>query len=226
MISANGGLPAHRYTPQVTQRWPQGSEPASHRALFRFLLCCVVSWYAVSSRGPVCRVVLVVSGFPALPPLPPLLPLLLRPLLPSGPASCCDLGCGAVLSYCAACLAVCCCLRRFLLCGAPLSCLPYLVLCVVALLFLVVSCWARLPAVVFCWCVLSLVSLPGRVACCPVLWCGFLVVPCSLVLCPVVLCFCMLLCCGAVLSVLLCWWCLYGLCPVLGRGAALPCCAA
>ena len=30
MISANGGLPAHRYTPQVTQRWPRGSEPASH----------------------------------------------------------------------------------------------------------------------------------------------------------------------------------------------------
>ena len=29
MISANGGLPAHRYTPQVTQRWPGGSEPAS-----------------------------------------------------------------------------------------------------------------------------------------------------------------------------------------------------
>ena len=29
MISANGGLPAHRYTPQVTQRWPQWSEPAS-----------------------------------------------------------------------------------------------------------------------------------------------------------------------------------------------------
>ena len=29
MISANGGLPAHRYTPQVTPRWPQGSEPAS-----------------------------------------------------------------------------------------------------------------------------------------------------------------------------------------------------
>ena len=32
MISANGGLPAHRYTPQVTQRWPRGSEPASERA--------------------------------------------------------------------------------------------------------------------------------------------------------------------------------------------------
>ena len=29
MISANGSLPAHRYTPQVTQRWPRGSEPAS-----------------------------------------------------------------------------------------------------------------------------------------------------------------------------------------------------
>ena len=29
MIAANGGLPAHRYTPQVTQRWPPGSEPAS-----------------------------------------------------------------------------------------------------------------------------------------------------------------------------------------------------
>ena len=29
MISANGGLPANRFTPQVTQRWPRGSEPAS-----------------------------------------------------------------------------------------------------------------------------------------------------------------------------------------------------
>ena len=33
MISANGGLPAHRYTPQVTQRWPRGSEPASDGVL-------------------------------------------------------------------------------------------------------------------------------------------------------------------------------------------------
>ena len=32
MISANGGLPAHRYTPQVTPRWPRGSEPASLKA--------------------------------------------------------------------------------------------------------------------------------------------------------------------------------------------------
>ena len=29
MISANGGLPVHRYTPQVTPEWPRGSEPAS-----------------------------------------------------------------------------------------------------------------------------------------------------------------------------------------------------
>ena len=33
MISANGGFPAHRYTPQVTQRWPRGSEPASMKCL-------------------------------------------------------------------------------------------------------------------------------------------------------------------------------------------------
>ena len=33
MISANGGLPAHRYTPQVTPRWPRGSEPASSAVL-------------------------------------------------------------------------------------------------------------------------------------------------------------------------------------------------
>ena len=35
MISANGCLPAHRYTPQVTQRWPRGSEPALARGA-----CC------------------------------------------------------------------------------------------------------------------------------------------------------------------------------------------
>ena len=29
MISAHGGWPAHRYTPQVTRRWLRGSEPAS-----------------------------------------------------------------------------------------------------------------------------------------------------------------------------------------------------
>ena len=39
MISANGGLPAHRYTPQVTPRWPRGSEPASVCGVV-----CTVSW--------------------------------------------------------------------------------------------------------------------------------------------------------------------------------------
>ena len=45
MISADGGLPAHRYTPEVTQRWPQGSEPASHRCA-RSVGCvaCALSW--------------------------------------------------------------------------------------------------------------------------------------------------------------------------------------
>ena len=33
MISANGGLPAHRYTPQVTPRWPRGSELASKKTV-------------------------------------------------------------------------------------------------------------------------------------------------------------------------------------------------
>ena len=44
MISANGGLPAHRYTPQVTPRWPRGSEPASQAGFFSsFLLQCKVA---------------------------------------------------------------------------------------------------------------------------------------------------------------------------------------
>ena len=33
MISAKGGLLAYRYTPQVTPRWPRGSEPASEIAV-------------------------------------------------------------------------------------------------------------------------------------------------------------------------------------------------
>ena len=39
MILANGGLLAHRYTPQVTQRWPRGSELASSP----FSECCIRS---------------------------------------------------------------------------------------------------------------------------------------------------------------------------------------
>ena len=42
MISANGGLPAHRYTPQVTQRWPQGSETASPPFSERFICSEVI----------------------------------------------------------------------------------------------------------------------------------------------------------------------------------------
>ena len=38
MISANGGLLAHRYTPQVTPRWPRGSEPASAATVGMLLL--------------------------------------------------------------------------------------------------------------------------------------------------------------------------------------------
>ena len=49
MISANGGLPAHRYTPQVTPGWPRGSEPASvgpHHYWRRAWWALVVSWFA------------------------------------------------------------------------------------------------------------------------------------------------------------------------------------
>ena len=38
MISANGGLPAHRYTLQVTPGWPRGSEPASKLSFEDFSL--------------------------------------------------------------------------------------------------------------------------------------------------------------------------------------------
>ena len=43
MISANGGLPAHRYTPQVTQRWPRGSEPASHQYPVRLAFALTIN---------------------------------------------------------------------------------------------------------------------------------------------------------------------------------------
>ena len=42
MISANGGLPAHRYTPQVTPRWPRGSEPASLHAVIFIIIICLI----------------------------------------------------------------------------------------------------------------------------------------------------------------------------------------
>ena len=55
MISANGGLPAHRYTPQVTQRWPRGSKPASAASHH--------SWLGSAGRGGGC---LRGWGFPVL----------------------------------------------------------------------------------------------------------------------------------------------------------------
>ena len=45
MISANGGLPVHRYTPQVTPRWPRGSEPASVMGQRHPLQFILAYWY-------------------------------------------------------------------------------------------------------------------------------------------------------------------------------------
>ena len=47
MLSANGGLPAHRYTPQVTPRWPRGSEPASIFRRFARSCSCAPPFYAL-----------------------------------------------------------------------------------------------------------------------------------------------------------------------------------
>ena len=59
MISANGGLPAHRYTPQVTQRWPRGSEPASPGGAYPSLAPSQPLGAGPSRRPS--------HGFPALP---------------------------------------------------------------------------------------------------------------------------------------------------------------
>ena len=86
MISANGGLPAHRYTPQVTQRWPRESKLASSGFVLRCrLLCCAVSLGAVLRRvsarcsarrcAVLCRLVLLRSF---------------------GAVACCDVPSGAV----------------------------------------------------------------------------------------------------------------------------------
>ena len=55
MISANGGLPAHRYTPQVTQRWPRGSEPASPHRTRRCPCACAPRSLACATRSPPAR---------------------------------------------------------------------------------------------------------------------------------------------------------------------------
>ena len=51
MISANGGLPAHRYTPQVTQGWPQGSEQASTMLLSCIFVSLSFSFVSVVMEG-------------------------------------------------------------------------------------------------------------------------------------------------------------------------------
>ena len=65
MISANGGLLAHRYTPQVTQRWPRGSEPAS--AWVRFGGRSPPGWVLLgtASRAVVMWLWRALSGFEA-----------------------------------------------------------------------------------------------------------------------------------------------------------------
>ena len=154
-----------------------------------------------------------------------LLPSLSDLLLLRGLVSCSVVGCGAVWLCCAACAAVCCRLHRFLLCGALSSwCAGWC-----SVLVRVVS-GCPLLGLFVCCCLLVAVFVAGvpawprgLLSCC-LLW--IVVVPCSLVLCPIVLCFRAVLCCGALLSILLCWWCLFILCPVFGQGAGWPCCAA
>ena len=180
-------------------------------------LCRLLVWSAAS----VC-IALVLSGYSTLPP-PLLLPLVSGLLLRLVRFFCAVLGCDDVSFCCAACPAMCCCLRCFVLCGAPPSGLSWLVLLPVVsgclLLGPVVRCHlleAPLVAVVPAW-------PRGLVPCCVP---SSVVEPCSPVLCPVVPWFALVLCCGGLLSVLLFWWCLFILCPVLGRSAALPYCAA
>ena len=59
MVLANGGLPAHRYTPQVTPRWPRGSEPASYLSVscggfFSYACRLFVRSLSHSARAAVC----------------------------------------------------------------------------------------------------------------------------------------------------------------------------
>ena len=68
MISANGGLPAHRYTPQVTPRWPRGSEPASGCGLplvwvCVWFVCAVVGLSPVLAEVPECEFPPLLAGF-------------------------------------------------------------------------------------------------------------------------------------------------------------------
>ena len=84
MISANGGLPAHRYTPQVTPRWPRGSEldspPPSARpprnTAYHFVRPSPLSTDSTTQRppsqalqtGPAPRLFSETNPFPPSPP--------------------------------------------------------------------------------------------------------------------------------------------------------------
>ena len=81
MISANGGLPAHRYTPEVTPRWPRGSEPAS-RVPWALALC-VVCFVGLALLGSPCALAFFVlpGRWPLSGGCPPPSLLLLLPFL-------------------------------------------------------------------------------------------------------------------------------------------------
>ena len=140
---------------------------------------------------------LVVSGSPALPPPPCFCPCFracwccLGPCY--GPLSCSVPGCGAGLFCCAACRALCCCLRRSLLCGPLLKGLRRLVPCIVACCFCVLvaatgcpllsfggllgrwcSCLAAWPAALLYAVVCRGVQLPSAMSCGAVFPCGAL----------------------------------------------------
>ena len=54
MISANGGLPAHRYTPQVTQGWPRGPNrlhKREQRQSEAYWQLMIRNWKSVSGTG-------------------------------------------------------------------------------------------------------------------------------------------------------------------------------
>ena len=170
-----------------------------------FTRCCVAclcwAWFLPRAAAPCCRCLVPCHG-----------PWLCSVLQCSAVVLCWPpvVRCGAVcVVSCWSCRVV-----SFALAGAVCCCLwlP------------AVSCCIWLPAVVFRWRVLSLLLLPGRVACCPAVCCCLLWYPAPLccVLCSVVLCRRVVPCCAALLSVCLCWWCWFVSFPCV-CGAVLRC---
>ena len=133
---------------------------------------CVVSWSGPPRRSALCWLCRAVQLCPS-PPL--LLPLLSRLLLLLGPVSCSVLGCGADLFCCAACPALCCCLRRCVLCGALV--VSFALAGAAVCCFLVFLAGPRCPLLsfggVFCrWCP-CLAAWPAALLC-AVVCCGAL----------------------------------------------------